>query len=79
MNAVDMKQLFLLEDAEWSLYTDEKCLCLLDRWHYRMQTIRRQHPKGSLVPKEVRAEIKYILDSMNDMDRELQDRHCRMS
>jgi len=77
MNAIDMKQLFLLEDVDWSLYPDEDCLCLLDRWHFRMQAIRRQHPKGSFVPIEVRSELKYILDSMNDMDREMRRRLCR--
>lgn len=79
MNTIDTHNLFLLEDADMSLYPDGKCLDLLERWHHRLQAIRRQHPKGGLLPIEMRSELKYILDSMNEMDREMKARDSRLN
>lgn len=79
MNTPDMHNLFLLHDVDMALFTEAKCIDLLDRWHFRMTALKREYPKGSLLPTHARGELKHILSSMHDLESEMRNRDCRLN
>jgi hypothetical protein len=79
IEVIDMKNMFLLHDVDLSLFSDAKCIALLDQWHTRIQQIKQRYPIGSVLPSMERGELRYILSKMLDLDQEMQNRDSRMN
>lgn len=78
MNNTDaIDELVLLEEIDVSLFTDAKCIDMLDHWYGRMREIHKAYPDRSQLPVEAHAELKYICRVQNRLYRELQYRDNR--
>lgn len=77
MNTIDMQELLPLEEIDVSLYSDAKCINLLDHWHIRMQAIKQQYPDRADLPKEAHCELSCIMRSMERLYREMNYRDNR--
>lgn len=77
MNTPDIQELLPLEEIDVSLYSDKKCIDLLDHWHIRMQQIKQEYPNRADLPKEAYMELGCIMRSMERLYREMNYRDNR--
>ena len=76
---IDMSQMFLIEDVDISLYSSQKCVNLLDRIEHRKRLIKQDYPRDKPLPKMVQNEIRNMLVTILELERESHNRFARLN